>query len=69
MALDDLCASLLAGGELLVDEEGNETNADNTDNAEDNHDTGLLGGPVLALGELHEGIASNDGVDGRHFED
>lgn len=67
-ALDDCRALLLAGLQLLVDEEEDEGDGDDKDDAEDDHDTGVLAGPVAALGDLGEGVASDDGeVDGRHF--
>lgn len=41
----------------------------NTDDAEDDHDTGLTGGPALAaLGDLVDGVADDEGVDGGHCE-
>lgn len=49
----------LLGGEEAVDPEADEGDGDDTDNAEDDHDAGLLGGPV-APNELHSG---------RHFDD
>lgn len=51
-----------------MDEEGNEADANNADDAEDDHNANLLGRPVLTLGKLVEGVASDKSVaDGRHF--
>ena len=61
--LDDLGTSLLASGHLLHDKQEDETNADDANNAEDDHNTSILGGPVAALGELGVGV-----VNGGHFE-
>ena len=68
-SLDNLLTALPAGLELLADEEGDEGDEDDEDDAEDDDDAGLLGSPVAALGEVDEGVASDDGrgVDGRHF--
>lgn len=66
--LDVGLAPLLAGEQLLVDEEGEKPDSDDEDNAEDDHDTGILAGPVAALRERREGVASDEGVvDGGHF--
>lgn len=66
--LDNSLASFPAGDQLLVDEEADKADADNADDAEDGNDTGLLGSPVLALGEGGIGVASDDGgADGGHF--
>lgn len=52
-----------------MDEEGDQTDGDNENDGEHNDDTSLLGGPVFALGDVGEGVASdNSSVDGRHFE-
>lgn len=52
-----------------MDEQENQADSDNSDNTENDHDTGLFGGPALTLSNGAEGIASDDsGVDGRHFE-
>jgi len=54
---------------LLGDEEGNQTAGDDEDDGEHNNDTSLTAGPVAALGDLGDGVASdNGGVDGRHCE-
>lgn len=51
-----------------MDEEGNEANANNADDAEDDHNANLPGRPVVTLGKLVEGVASDKSVaDGRHF--
>jgi hypothetical protein len=61
-------ALLLAGLDLLVDEEDDETDGDDEDDAEDDHDTSVLAGPVAALGDLEHSVASDNGeADGRHF--
>ena len=61
-------ALLLAGLQLLVDEEEDQGNSDDEDDAEDDHDTGVLAGPVTAPGELGEGVASDNGkANGGHF--
>lgn len=54
---------------LLVDEHGNDQDGDEENNTEDNNDTGLALGPVVALGELVQGVlcASSEGhADGGH---
>lgn len=38
----------------------------NEDNAEDDDDTSLLGGPVLALGQVADLAGDESGVDGGH---
>jgi hypothetical protein len=59
----------LASGELLVDEQGEQTDSNNKDDTEHNDNTGLLASPVRALGDGAEGVASDNGsVDGRHFK-
>jgi len=66
--LDVRLALRPASEHLLVDEEADETDADDEDDAEHNHDTGILAGPVVTLGEGGEGVASDDGeADGGHF--
>lgn len=53
--------------QLLGDEKTGKTDGDDKDNAEHNNDTGLMASPVAALGDLGDGVASDDGgVDGRH---
>lgn len=50
-----------------MDEQTNETNSDDEDDAEDDNDTGLSGGPVLALDQLAHGASGNELlVDGGH---
>ena len=57
-----------ASRELLVGEKGNEADGNSADDAEDDHNANLLGRPVLTLGKLVEGVASDKSVaDGRHF--
>lgn len=72
-----ICIVLYVDGSLLrislLDELGDpqadQTNTNDEDNGENNNDTSLLLSPVLAAGELVEGVASdNGGVHGRHFE-
>lgn len=59
-----------AGGELFRDEEEDHANADDADNAEHDHDTDVLRGPVRALGDVRESLAGDEGVlDGRHFDE
>ena len=61
-------ALLLAGLDLLGDEESDETDGDDEDNAKHDHDTGVLAGPVAALGDVGH-VASDDGeADGRHVD-
>ena len=60
----------LSCGQLLVDEEGNQTNSDDKDDAKDDNDADFLLGPVLpvlARKELRELVANHEAVDGRHF--
>lgn len=38
----------------------------NTDDAEDDHGADVPGGPVLALGELVNSLAGDEGLDGGH---
>jgi hypothetical protein len=67
--LDGRLALLLAGQHLLVDPEGEETDGDDEDDAEHDHDTGILARPVGPLGELDKAVASDEReADGRHFE-
>jgi len=55
--------------QLLGDEETGQTDSDDEDDAEHDNDTGLTASPVAALGDLGDGVASDDGgVDGRHCE-
>ncbi|KAK4122352.1 hypothetical protein N657DRAFT_647043 [Parathielavia appendiculata] len=62
-------AFLLAGLELLVDEQEDEEGGDNEDDAEDDHGTDVFAGPVAALGDLRKGVASDDReADGGHFD-
>lgn len=50
-----------------MDEQTKETNSDDEDDAEDDNDTGLSGGPVLALDQLAHGASGNELlVDGGH---
>ena len=59
----------LAGEHLAVDEEGDETHADDKDDAEDEDDAGVLAGPVAAAGELVDGVVpGNQALDDRHCE-
>ena len=54
---------------LLVDEHSNNEDGDKEDNDEDDNDTGFALGPVVALGELVDGVlcASSEGHgDGGH---
>ncbi len=52
-----------------MDEERNEANADDADDAEHDHDTGLLSSPVAAAGHLRKVVASDERVlDGGHFD-
>lgn len=52
-----------------MDEESDQTDSDNEDDGEHDDDTSLLGGPVLTLGDVAEGVASDEtSVDGRHFD-
>jgi hypothetical protein len=56
-----------AARQPLREPESEQENSDNEDNAEDDDDTGLLGGPVLTLGELGDsGVAEGEGGDGGH---
>ena len=67
LLLGDLTA-LLAPLEALVDLSDDDANSNDEDDAEDNHDTDVLGRPALALGQLvHNRIAGDEGVDGDHF--
>lgn len=53
---------------LAADEETDETDGDDEDDGEDDNDTSLLLGPVLALGDVGDGLTGDEGaVDGRHF--
>jgi len=55
------------GRNSTADEHGDQADRNNADNAEDDDDTGLLLGPVLALGDVGDCLAGEEsGVDGRH---
>ena len=57
-------------GNLLVDEDADEEDGQGADDAEDENDAGLPGGPILALDELVEGVfaAGEEGsIDCGHF--
>lgn len=55
-------------GHLGADEEGEQADGDDEDDAEDDHDTGVFGGPVLALGQHVDGFSGGAlvEVEGRH---
>nr|XP_036584950.1 uncharacterized protein CTRU02_04919 [Colletotrichum truncatum]KAF6794718.1 hypothetical protein CTRU02_04919 [Colletotrichum truncatum] len=57
----------LAAGDEARNPETDQTASDEEDDAEDDDDTGLLRSPV-ALGELVDSVANNDGVDGGHCD-
>lgn len=55
------------GRELARNEETNETAGDDEDDAKDDNDAGFLLGPVLALGDVRDGLAGDESVaNGRH---
>ena len=65
----DILRGALGSLPLLVDEHGKEQDGDDENNAEDDNDTRLTLGPVVALGELVESVlgASGEGhADGGH---
>lgn len=66
----DLCGLFPGAGgrDLAANEQANDTDGNNKDDGEHDDDTSFLLSPVLALGDVGESVASNDGgVDGRHF--
>lgn len=58
----------LAARDATGNQQANDTGGDDKDDAKDDNDTGLLVGPVLALGELVNSVAGDNGVDGGHFD-
>ena len=59
----------LPGLNLLLDEQTSQENDDGADDTEDNNDTRLPGGPVLALHEVVDGDFAARGkrhIDGGH---
>jgi hypothetical protein len=60
--------ALLAPLEALEDLGNDDADGNEEDDAEDDNDTNLPLSPVLALGQVHDSIAGDEGVNGGHFD-